>query len=348
MRRQRERDRALERAVKRAGTKRELARELGVHPSTIRRWEDDGVSDEGAKRLATLNTQRGEERERGRIERAQFLEFMKVSGELGMLPEIRSSEGTRAGSKTSGRYWTRRIGLMKGPAAVAAIERAFAQVRRSFPLWQAVLTVSMYTKSKHKGYKTIYHQFKEAPDASGDFAIQSEFTTSRTTSLAEARDSILSQLESQEGLVFVHAITIYNYRMRSEEERRAWNTQERRKRARALESRKPRRKKEKKKWPKKPKGSKQKEQKTSRSESSASRSTKTRSSQSSRSRSKTPKVSRKSKSVRRSNMRDFPTTSKKQKFSSKSSNPTKATTKARQTTVRRTKTKKSSRRSSKR
>lgn len=341
MRRQRERDRALERAVKRAGTKRELARELGVHPSTIRRWEDGGVSDEGLKRIATLNTQRGEERERGRVERAQFLEFMKVSGELGMLPDIRSSEGVRAGSKTSGRYWTRRIGLMKGPAAVAAIERAFANVRRSFPVWQAVLTVSMYTKSKHKGYKTVYHQFKEAPEASGDFAIESEFTTSRTKSLAEAKDSILSQLEDQEGLVFVHALTIYNYRMRSEEERRAWNTQERRKRAHALESRK----KEKKKWRKKRKTSKQKARKKSANASSASRSTKTRSSRSSLSRFKKATVSRKSKSEPRSNMRDFPATLKRPKSFSKSSKPTKVTKKARRMTSQRTKTKSKRRRS---
>jgi hypothetical protein len=221
----------LSQALKRAESQAGLARALHVSPSTVRRWKADGLP---KARRESVEGFLESERERGRSkrnDRNRFLELMKLAGNIEMLPDIRSHERTRAGRQTSGIDYTKRLSEMLSLAVIDSIEIWARGLKKRFPEWQIVVTVSQYGKGEHSKYKTVYHQV--APDA-GDFAIRAEVPTPRCASLGEALDAIRTALEALVGdpsvLTFVHAVTVYNYRMRTDEESSAWETQQRKKR----------------------------------------------------------------------------------------------------------------------
>lgn len=220
-------DRALNRAESSAG----LARALHVSPSTIGRWKREGAPKERQQSLKKFLATEREHETAARVDRQKFLELMKLAGNIDKLPDIRSHEKVRAGRLTSGVDYTRRFSEMLTLGVIDRIEVWAKKLKKRFPDWQLVAVVSQYGKGEHKGYKTVYHQI--APEA-GDFAISAEVATPRVHTIGKALDLLREQLEAMAEdasvLVYLHAVTAFNYRLRTDEESSAWETMQRRKR----------------------------------------------------------------------------------------------------------------------
>jgi hypothetical protein len=243
-------------AIARAGSAAGLGRLLGVRPETVRRWRRQGITAGGKKLLAGLEARRAEAAKEEANKRQTFALLFKLAGERGDLRKTRSREGTRAGPRTSGYQWVWAVGQMLTHELIAELDAWMAGKRKRFPMWQAVALATEYTKQKFKGYKVV---MKQVPDqeASGDFAVEENIATRRDTSLTVVRGEMVGKLEEaiEEGaLVYIHEIALFNYRLRTEEERLAWEAGKRSARRKA--AKKTKTKKEKKAWTKKKQPSK--------------------------------------------------------------------------------------------
>lgn len=221
-------------AIQRAGSVKALAKLIGVSASAVQGWQRRGVSARGKAALEGLKVARKATAVAAKERKAIFDELLKLSGERGDLPDIRTSEGERNGPRTSGYYWTKRIAEMLTPGLVKEIAAWLTSKRRrgDSPVFQAVAVVSEYTKQDFRGYKTVMKPVEGRPEA-GDFAIEEQLPTAKNKSLAVVRDELLGKLEDfidGDVLVLVHAVTLYNYRMRTEAQRMAWESGRRRKR----------------------------------------------------------------------------------------------------------------------
>lgn len=189
--------------------------------------------------LAQHQAERRKEREAKRTDRETFQTLMKLAGEAKKLPTLKPANKPRSGPKTSGHMWTRLYNRMLTLSMIDDIEAWVLGLQKRFGIWQSVVIVSMYGKGEHKGYSTVYFQL--GPQA-GDFAIESTLATPRTTSksaVAGAIRDMLEDLATDNTLTtFVHGVTVYNYRMRTEAERKSWETRQRQKRAKRKQAKK--------------------------------------------------------------------------------------------------------------
>jgi len=226
-------------AVAKAGGASALARLLGVSPSTVRRWLLRGITPGGKKLLAILNERRKLMASEERTKRQTFDLLFKLAGERGELKRGRSREGTRAGPRTSGYQWVLAVNEMASIFTVEMIDAWMISHRRRFPFFQATAVTTEYTKQKFKGYKVVRKQVPDV-EASGDFAIEEVIATSRSAKLSDVRAELTSKLEDalEEGaLVYVHEVTLFNYRLRTEKERLAWEAGKRSSRKRRAKRR---------------------------------------------------------------------------------------------------------------
>lgn len=228
--------RELERAIRAAGgTAAALARRLRVHPSSVRRWLRDGVPKTGSARilLSTYRDVRKDQRELARRDRQQFALMLKLAGEAKALPHSRSSSGPRTGPRTQGYQYTRAYNQYLTLTLIDDIEGWAQSLPRRQPVWQAAVLVSLYGKGEHRGYKTVYQQFLTIDP--GDFALESTLATPRSTSrvrtIGTLRDQLESSLLDASVRTYVHSVTVFNYRLRSEVERRRWESAQRRRRS---------------------------------------------------------------------------------------------------------------------
>lgn len=227
---------SLARAIALAGSPAALAALIGVRPATVRSWVKKGITPGGSRLLEQLRERLKLQEAEERGKRQTFDLLFKLAGERGDLRKGRSREGVRAGPRTSGYQWVMAVNEMASIFTIERIDAWIMSQRRRFPLFQAVAVATEYTKQKFKGYKTVMHQVPNVEE-SGDFAVEEQIATKRSTSLTEVRDELVSKLEDalEEGaLVYIHEVTLFNYRMRTEEERMAWESgkrQARKKRA---------------------------------------------------------------------------------------------------------------------
>jgi len=236
-----------------------VAELLDVAPSTVQRWLKTGVPAKWCgrpshyvKRVRDLF-----EVARKSIEEEQvFAELMKLAGEAGVLPRPVSQDKERSGPKTQGWMWTRRIQRRLSEEVIqqmAAWMRKLPGARLSgtFPLWHGVVVSSQYALTARHDfgcppapgsprYKTVIMQLGHIK--SGDFAIEHE----QPTSVYQSQEAMVQEMvECFEALlldseikIFVHAVTVYNYRRRSPQERRERASRERRERKEKEEKRK--------------------------------------------------------------------------------------------------------------
>ena len=323
---------SLAAAIALAGNPSALATLLGVTPSTVRRWVARGITPGGTKLLEGLRERLRAQEDEEKNKRQTFDLLLKLAGErsidhqkearregkdykwkAGDKPTKRGREGVRAGPRTSGFQWVLRVEKMLTEGLIVEIAMWLSSKRRRFPLWQASMVVSEYSKRKFMNTgsnsleaKNLLFQVAAVPE-SGDFLTNEIVATRRSESLADARDDLVAKMEEalEEGsLVYIHEVTLFNYRMRTEKERLAWESGKRMGRKRRAKRRKKqsavsdRRSagagKKEKAWPKTPTSKKS----SKRSKPSASTATKSKQSKKTRAKatSKKPAVSR-SKSV---------------------------------------------------
>lgn len=157
--------------------------------------------------------------------------LMALAREKVSLPWAKTSEGKREGTRTSGYRWTLGIRRNLTLDLIDQIEVWALGKRRRFPEWQLVVSTCQFSFDENfAGYERSTVQL-EKTEAARAFVQDSEVVSPRmkrkADALAEVRGQLEDAVETMGLTVFVHSATLYNYRMRTEEERRAFETQAR-------------------------------------------------------------------------------------------------------------------------
>lgn len=249
------------REAKKAQGSAEFKERLAVMREALRLFEDVKTIAEGAnvsaatiRRWMTAPPLTGEpfERLREMVETVhRFLHLMKLAGEVGKLPVVRPGRGVRSGRRTEGVYWTRAFLRSLTVEAVGAIAAWIRSHAGNYPYWQAAVVTSQYALSSSAdfdvgpkitpyNYKTVFVQLEDKNW--GNFAVEriepSAETTSPGSCARNITERLMAKIESADVQVFVHGVTLFAYRRRSEAEERRWATDERRKRTEAWQRKK--------------------------------------------------------------------------------------------------------------
>lgn len=212
-----------------------LAQATGVSEATVRRWMKDPPMQSAAydrleKVVEEIHT---------------LLSLMKAAGEVESLPKIRPGSGRRSGKKTDGVWWTRAVMRRLTPAVLRDIVKwASSRPGKFYPFWQVTLVTSQFAvhsgvdfdatspKKTEKDYRTVIIQIGH--QKWGDFAVFRPEPSSEKRSAGSAaqdlKERMTAKIEGGLVQVFVHAVTVFAYRRRSEAEASAWVTNERRER----------------------------------------------------------------------------------------------------------------------
>lgn len=233
-----------------------LAEAFGVTRATLRRWVNRGITStaaRGAKKVAVRKALASAEAQ-SREDEKTFIRLMKKSGNIErpsdpkrtgppqkqkfLLPRIRTGEGRRSGKLTAGYQWTLGIHREVTADVLREYEEWASKLPRKYPWWQSVAVTSQYALRSSKqfaGYKSrvMLIQFAGEP-TSGNFQVAAEVPTPRSH---DKRTVIRSQVKLikdalEDGLLrmFVHAFTVFNYRMRTEREVMEFASRQRRER----------------------------------------------------------------------------------------------------------------------
>ena len=241
---------ALQAAVDRLGVK-VVAKSLKIREATLTRRLIEGIPPSPKEKVAELFRELESEAQTSVDDEQTFLELMKLAGETGKLPNVRSGEGIRSGKKTQGYRYTKRFARELGlnGKLLRDIESWVVGLSKRYPLWQVVGIVSLYARDPSidldrrdptgRIYPTVYYQTKH--QKAGDFALDTKVTSFAATNLSNVfldfEDKMIALLQNGMVKVHVHGVTVFNYRRRSEKEERTVETAKRkefeRKRARS-------------------------------------------------------------------------------------------------------------------
>jgi transcriptional regulator with XRE-family HTH domain len=240
--------RLLEKLLKREPSMAALARKMGLSPSTIRRWRKARITPPNAGiQLEMYQASRQVEKKARREELSTFQELMKLAGQEGKLPTVRGGAKPYIGPRVQGRQWTRAIQRELSESVINDLV-SWAQGLphvSAWRFWQFTLVSSQYalnsrtpfvpttTGAPDVNYKTVEYVTQVPHAKSGDFAVGIPISTprgKRSVLLAEMRATLNEILNRKELRVFIHAITAWNYRLRTEAERKTWESAKRRER----------------------------------------------------------------------------------------------------------------------
>lgn len=239
--------RVLRALRKRAPTVGALAKRLRVHRSTIYRWLAEGLPRKARKRKKVVKKKiervrrvSAAEKKKSEEELATFRRLMKLAGEAGVMPVVRSGDRTRSGRRTQGHQWTRSIKRELSPEVILEMLAFLRSIEARYPLWQIAAVTSQFAvmpsadfggKHGKPDYKTVVLQLKHKK--AGDFAVE-RVEPSREGSRAEVLEDFKSRMETilerKVVRVFVHGVTVFNYLRRTKKEEGEWATRERQKR----------------------------------------------------------------------------------------------------------------------
>ena len=242
--------RELQRALKSVGgSVRALAKQLGIHPSTIYRWRKRGVPKKGTGRqkLTAFKEHRKKERTLARDKRQALAEMLKEARKQGLIPKrYSSSKGPRVGAQTVGYRWTYGVGQWASRQLLASLQGLVAKVRGARQYWQVVLQVSQYGQGALYGdtasagrYSTVNFsglgQSKAMRDDMGKTLVEASASSPRLRgkrSLSPALAELFEEVSPDSDRIetYVHALTVYNYNLRTAEQRRDYETNQRRER----------------------------------------------------------------------------------------------------------------------
>ena len=251
-------NRELERAIRSATSLGALASALGISPRTLRRWRTQGVPTRGPGR-ARLRAER--ERQKAlkaqeRAERALFAAMMAEARQRGYLPgRARTRSWLRQGPRTVSMIHRLGVNRMLNRSTIEKIKQWARPIRGNRPLWQSQWRFTQYAIApkrapKSRAYTPFTARYQTVvalsvkqlsiPE-SADFGIGMQDASPQYRSKSEALGELLRQLteaeESPMHITYVHEVTLFNTTKRTDEERRAWQSEQRRKRKRSWEAR---------------------------------------------------------------------------------------------------------------
>lgn len=227
-----------------------IAKSLRVTTATISRWVKSKNPDRLEEIMAGYARGRAgqkaarERAKRGPAEEREFAALVKAAGEVVDLPKVRTSKSERIGRFTAGIQFTKAFRGNLSAGLLDDIEQWASDLPKRYPLFQLVARVSEMALSpkvnldrpakKGRGnvYPTVIVQLPHKK--AGDFAIDALVTTTAGTRrgvvIGEMQEKLFSMLQSGMVKVFVHSVTLHNYRRRTDEQRRSFESLRRQRR----------------------------------------------------------------------------------------------------------------------
>jgi len=208
---------------------------LLVKPATLRRWLQEGVSTSGRIKLEAFFEVEREKKEHRKGDRRAFELLMRMAEEEGKIKRHRTHQGVRAGPKTSGYKWVRGWGARLTPDSMFEILEWFRshEGERRWPKWHAVVIAAAFGPGELPGSPPPkLYQF-DHPRA-GEFVYETIFQSSVRSTLGAALGELESEFEKSldEGLiVWVHTLSLANFRWRTRRQRLDWENLQRRRRS---------------------------------------------------------------------------------------------------------------------
>ena len=236
--------RELERAIKRAGSVKALAGELGLSASTVSRWRRKGVPRRGLGRELLKNWQK-RQRRFAREKTAYLRKFREMQIEATVQGRWPARARTRkvlvSGPVAEGEKYILGLNAMITPKVLKRIEAWAKKLKGNRPFWQARSRTSQYAIpegpdafTEFKGYQTVRTVEQMSMPESGDFGVDILLATHKTSKKNVAVKRLISDLSDllqyPPYLAYVHSVELWNYKRRTEQERKAWQTKERYKR----------------------------------------------------------------------------------------------------------------------
>lgn len=225
--------------LRKAGSPKALAARLGVTAGTVRRWAAKGLTDRGRAALAELRSfERAEvpEKKAAQAERAKFLDLLEAAGRKVELPTMPTTEGVREGYVTKGYRWTqayeRQLTYDLVDKAATALVKSSQSKKASGEYWQIFAKVIQFdpTKRQEKLYGYMRGVVQLTPGDAGDYVVFTEVVTPRNRDFSRTLEKfkgILLDIIDAGFMAYLVGTTLFNYDLRTVEERKQWSTKTR-------------------------------------------------------------------------------------------------------------------------
>lgn len=215
----------LKKALRKAQNATELALELGVSLSTVRRWVKKKPSDAGVLKLQRfLETQQAYQ-VAVKAERERLKELLGFAGKIDKIPHHETGGGSRSGERTQGWRYSKRWGRELTSGFIQVLERWVRSLKRHYRYWQAVVRMLHFEPTGSREFKRSGPNVWMQVGKQDDFLVDATMTTirvgSRENLIGELR-GMLEEVLEQGFYAYIVGITVFNYRLRTEEERRIW------------------------------------------------------------------------------------------------------------------------------
>ena len=238
----------LRKALRRVkGSLAELARELRVSPSTVRRWVKTKPSDVGAERLKIFLETQQIFQEAVKAERERLFELLgfhqrtieRIKEEIKVASGDKKEElkkqlkrlvfkgGNKArnGERTQGWQYAEKWGRELTSLFIQSLERWVRGLKRRYRYWQAIVRMLHFEPTGSREFKrsgsNVWMQIGEQEDFLIDASITTIRVGSRENLIGELR-GVLEDVLEQGFYAYIVGITVFNYRLRTEKERRLW------------------------------------------------------------------------------------------------------------------------------
>lgn len=226
--------RDLKRMLKAAKTIKELARQLGYSPSTVSRWLKKGLPRAHSKArevIAMVREARATRREEQTAEVKRLKELRKLAARVRRsegrpLPPVKSHAAQLDGPRAHGVTYTKAINSMLSEGALEDIERWARTHRRRWPYWQLTVNTTMYSKNQEFSFPKSGARVDVmvATDDRNAFVAEQAVAGPRNKDMGKVIDYVRAALEEMSGntanTVFVLTASLWNYRLRTPDERK--------------------------------------------------------------------------------------------------------------------------------
>lgn len=238
--------RELEQAIKSAGSIKAAAHELEVSASTVRRWRRDGVPRKGDARIkiARYKDRRKTGRSRAASELKKLKQLLREAREIAgdAIAPVRSYDRKMDGRRAAGYQWVKAWNRELTLDLIDDVEKWTRGHRKRWPIWLAKFRFAQFSAEENFAFPTSARTVEVMVDdpARNSFMaeqiVPSPYFKSRKGLLDFMRDT-LEDMVATGSTIFMLTSELYNYRWRTEQERRTRETEYRRKRESARKRR---------------------------------------------------------------------------------------------------------------
>lgn len=194
-----------------------LAKSLGVHPSTVRRWKASGVPRKRLEEVAGVIADKRAVAQGEKKEKAKLKKLLSKARKKGVLPKS-GSKGTKrfGGERAVGKKTIFHINQYLSVDVLETVEELTMTAPKGPRYIVTLWTVEAGTTGKVRGYGGIITKKlgKGAENIGFGTAITSGTFTNRRAALARLFEKLKDAIADAEALVYVIDLVVFSYRYR--------------------------------------------------------------------------------------------------------------------------------------